>query len=226
MNKTTATIFDMDGVLLNSEPIYIEMNQTFFRQLGADISIEEHSTFVGISATKMWTYIRDKFSLPYSVEELKEMEKELKYQTLRSKALVVTEGIKELLEELKSNGIKIALGTSSLKKNAELILNKLGISHYFDTITTGEDVLKGKPDPDLFLHAASITGAHPHSCVVIEDSTNGIKAAKAAGMTCIAYYNPGSGKQDLSGSDQVIKRFDSGARELIISLCKPAKVSK
>lgn len=208
-------IFDMDGVLLDSERLYLDMNQSFFKQLGASISIEEHQTFVGISATKMWTYIKDKFNLTETIEELKEREKELKYQTLKDAHLVPTDGVVEFLQELRQTNHTITIASSSLKKNIDLILSKLNLETYFDLIVSGEQVMKGKPDPDIFLKVAEHYQRLPQDCIVIEDSKNGVSAAKAAGMICIGFYNPGSGKQDLSSADHIMDNFnDKGFRAL------------
>ncbi|HXO74059.1 MAG TPA: HAD family phosphatase [Puia sp.] len=214
-----AVIFDMDGVLVDSEPLYIGMNQKFFRELGAVIPIEEHQTFVGISAIGMWSYIREKFSLEYTVEELIQKEKDMKFLLLQQTELRALRGSEELLAGLRRRNIAIALGTSSLRKNAELILDKTGLRPYFDVLTTGEDVRRGKPNPDLFLLAAERLNKAPHECIVIEDSTNGVKAAKAAGMVCIALSNPNSGAQDLSAADYIIEDFGPGNRELVMQLC-------
>jgi len=200
-------IFDMDGVLLDSEKLYLDMNQDFFKTLGAGISIEEHQTFVGISATKMWTYIKEKFNLKQTVDELKVLERDLKYKTLSETPLVPTNGIVEFLEHLKKKGFTIAIASSSLKKNIDLILKKLSIEKYFDYIVSGEQVERGKPEPDIFLKVANYFNLHPEDCMVIEDSTNGVLAAKAAKMYCIGYYNPNSGRQDLSKADIIIRNF-------------------
>lgn len=208
-------IFDMDGVLLDSEKLYMDMNQIFFRQLGAEISIEEHQTFIGISATKMWTYIKEKFDLAETVEKLKEQEKALKYKTLSETELFPTPGVVDFLEYLKQKEYTLAIASSSLKINVDLILSKLRLHTYFDLIISGEQVERGKPDPDIFLKVANHYNRSPEDCIVIEDSTNGVVAAKAAGMSCIGYYNPGSGKQDLSQADKILDSFnDSKWREL------------
>lgn len=205
MNKLI--IFDLDGVLLDSEKLYMDMNQLFFRQLGAEISIAEHQTFVGISATKMWAYIKDKFNLSQSVEELKELEKELKYATLQEATLVPTAGVIEFLDFLKEKDCTIAMASSGLRKNIELILHKLNVAKYFDFIVSGEQVANGKPAPDIFLKVADRYNRKPHECMVIEDSNNGVLAAKAASMYCVGYYNPSSGNQDLSKADTIITSF-------------------
>ncbi|MGH7740338.1 MAG: HAD family hydrolase [bacterium] len=201
-------IFDLDGVLLDSEEFYMDMNQKFFKELGADISLEEHQTFVGISATKMWAYIKEKANLSQTVEELKALERELKHKTLLETKLVSSNGVVEFLKRLKASQYTLAIASSEFRKNIELILNKLGVTEFFDLIVSGEDVANGKPAPDIFLKVSSHYGREPGDCVVIEDSTNGVMAAKSASMTCLAYFNPTSGKQDLSRADLVFDHFD------------------
>lgn len=216
-------IFDMDGVLVDSEKIYMEMNRAFFRELGAEITYEEYQTFIGISATKMWTYIKEKANLLQSVEELKEQEKELKHKTLKEAELVPTPGLIGLLDMLKLNGHTLAIASSGLRKNIDLILEKLGIGKYFDLIVSGEQVVKGKPEPDIFLKAAGHFQVSPSHCIVIEDSRNGVLAAKAAGMYCIGYNNPSSGNQDLSKADIII---DSLGSERFYEILKEASSAR
>ena len=88
-----------------------------------------------------------------------------------------------------------------------LILSRLGISEYFDSITSGNDVKRGKPDPDVFLLAAERIGVNPRDCFVVEDSENGVKAAKSAGMKALGYVNPTSGNQCLDMADVVTDDF-------------------
>lgn len=207
MNTNELIIFDMDGVLLDSEKLYMDMNQIFFEELGVKIDTAEYQTFVGISATKMWTYIKDKFDLMHTVDELKELERELKHTTLKAAKLVPTVGVVDFLGFLKQNTYSIAIASSGLRKNIDLILQKLDIENYFDFVVGGEQVVKGKPEPDIFLKVAAHFNKHPKDCIVIEDSTNGVAAAKAADMFCIGYYNPTSGNQNLSQADMIIDSF-------------------
>ncbi len=200
-------IFDMDGVLLDSEKLYMDMNQAFFKRLGANISIAEHQTFIGLSATKMWNYIKEKANLQQSVEELKEQEKELKHVTLKETNLLPTVGVIDFLELLKRENFTIAIASSGLRKNIDLILQKLAMEKYFELIISGEQVERGKPEPDIFLKVASHYQRPPEDFVVIEDSTNGVLAAKMANMFCIGYFNPTSGGQDLSKADIIIDSF-------------------
>lgn len=200
-------IFDLDGVLLNSERLYMEMNLHFFASLGFSVGFEEYQTFIGISATGMWGYLKNKFKLPQTVADLIAAEKELKYQTLQKAQLTPTAGVVALLEHLTRAGVNIAIASSGLKKNIDLILEKLQLTHFFSHIVSGEQVEKGKPEPDIFLKTAQYFNISPQLCTVIEDSANGVRAAKAANMFCIGYYNPNSGNQNLSKADLVIDSF-------------------
>jgi len=114
----------------------------------------------------------------------------------------------DFLDLVKQRGYTIAIASSGLKKNIDLILQKLNIVEYFDLIVSGEQVIKGKPEPDIFLTISEHYHINPNDCIVIEDSKNGVLAAKAAGMYCVGYYNPGSGKQDLSKADLIINHFN------------------
>lgn len=198
----------MDGVLVDSEPLYLDVNQFFFKQNGFEINVEEYKSFIGISATKMWSYIKEKFNLTQTNEELKELEKERKYEKLKETDLVPTAGVVDFLEILKKNDYILTIASSAMRKNIDLILDKLDIKKYFDFIVSGEDVTRGKPNPDIFLKVANHYDKLPTDCIVIEDSTNGVLAAKSAGMFCIGYNNPNSGKQDLSKADLIVDNFN------------------
>ncbi len=207
MNKKAA-IFDMDGVIIDSEPLYVEMNRELFGELGIYIPESEYHTFVGMSSPLMWGYIREKFSLTQSAEELMNIEKERIHELLNSSRISSpVSGVANLLDELKLNNIALGIASSAARKNVKTVLNKLGLSEYFISLTCGEDVEHGKPAPDIFLKAAERMAAEPANCVVIEDSLNGLTGAKAAGMRCIGYAGDPNSKQDLSGADLIIKSF-------------------
>lgn len=112
------------------------------------------------------------------------------------------------LSWLKTQNIPLAVASSSPKALIELIMDKTGLGIYFDAFVTGEEVAHGKPAPDIFLHAAGLLGVEPASCLVIEDSRNGVRAAKSAGIRCVGYHNPGSGNQDLSLADEVVRSYE------------------
>lgn len=194
----------MDGVLVDTEPLYVKMNKDFLQQHDAFVNDDEYNQFIGISAVKMWTYLQEKYHLPYSAQELIAMEKQAKYDILDATALTPMEGIIDLLEALKAMNYKIAIASSSMKKNIELILSKTKLLAYFDVIISGEDVQNGKPAPDIFLKAMHHFNQSPENCIVLEDAKNGVVAAKAANMFCIGFQNQNSGKQDLSLADVIV----------------------
>ncbi len=216
---TKIFIFDLDGVLLDSESLYKKVNFELFEDLGVEITDEEYNSFIGISGEKMWGYIKEKGDLPQPVEELRVMERERKYIGLSENELIPNPGLMELLNTLESYSIPRVIASSGLMKNIELILSKMNLKNYFSHIVSGEMPKKGKPAPDIFLLAASHFDIDPKECIVLEDSRNGTLAAKAAGMTCVGYINPGSGNQDLSKADLIISDLkDERFYSLITSL--------
>ncbi|MEI9944207.1 MAG: HAD family phosphatase [Chitinophagaceae bacterium] len=200
-------IFDIDGVLLDSEKVYLDINQAWFKEIGIKLSVEKHQTFIGSSAKRFWQYLKEENNLDGEIDTYIELEKELKNKALREQDLLPTEHVIDFLDFLEKNGNIIGIASSGLKKNIDLILTKLNIGHYFDLVVSGEQVIKGKPEPDIFLKVADHFNYQPADCIVIEDSTNGVTAAKAAGMFCVGFYNPNSGNQDLSKADLIIDSF-------------------
>jgi beta-phosphoglucomutase family hydrolase len=203
-----AVIFDMDGVLVNSEPFYIEVEQTNFRQLGLEISEEEHQTYQGTATDRMWQLIKERHGIEHQVDELVKMTNSLVTPYFKSlEKMDSMPGVEKLILNLKGKGIPLALASSSYVDVIEIILQKTGLKKYFDVVVSSQMAGASKPEPDIFLLAAQKLGAQPEKCVVIEDSTNGIEAAKRAGMFCIAFAGPGSELQDQTQADLIVKDF-------------------
>ncbi|MFV1884749.1 MAG: HAD family hydrolase [Balneola sp.] len=202
---TKLFIFDLDGVLLDSETLYRKINFELFEDLGAEITNEEYNSFIGISGEKMWDYIKRKGNLKQSISELRALERERKFEGLTRNELISNKGLLELLDKLKSMDIHCAIASSGMMKNIKIILSKLNVETYFSYIVSGEMPERGKPAPDIFLLAAEYFGVDSKECIVMEDSRHGTLAAKAAEMKCIGYINPGSGNQDLSKADIVVE---------------------
>jgi beta-phosphoglucomutase family hydrolase len=199
-----AAIFDMDGVIIDSEPIHFEADKMTMKDFGLEITDDVLNKYVGVSSIVMWTELRPKYKLSFSVEELIEKTLNYKKYLFGNKKLELIPGIFELMNELKNDNIKIGLASSSPRAFIEMILNNLEVTKFFDIIVSGEEVLKSKPSPDIFLRAAELLSIEPSECLVIEDSEHGVKAAKLSGMKCIGFKNPNSGKQDLTLSDTVV----------------------
>lgn len=199
-----AVIFDMDGVIIDSEPLHFKSDQLTMKYFGKDISCGELNHYVGVSNSVMWTDLQKKYNIDASVQTLMEKQSYYKKSLVGNKKLEPIVGITSLLDEIKESGLKIGLASSSNRDFIVLILKNLGIIDYFSVIVSGEDVDKSKPEPDIFLKAAEKLDVHPKDCLVIEDAQHGVKAAKLAGMTCIGFSNPNSGTHDLSLADTVV----------------------
>ncbi|GIP21919.1 HAD family phosphatase [Paenibacillus sp. J22TS3] len=199
-----AFIFDMDGVIIDSEPIHFEVEIGTVKYFGAEITQQQLENYVGMTAPEMWNEIRNEYKLAHPVEEILAYQLENKIKALRASELEPIEGIKEVIEGLKQRQIPVGIASSSSPEFIKEVLLKFGLTEYFDCIVSGEEVPKGKPAPDVYLKAAEQLGVKPEDCVVLEDSSHGVTAAKAAGMRCIGYVNVNSGNQDLSRADLIV----------------------
>ncbi len=204
-----AVIFDMDGVLIDSEPFHLDVNEKIFENLGINLSEDEYLSFIGTTHKDMWTTIKNRYNLPQGVPELVNMQISGNIEYIKNEEIEEINGITNLLSRINSENIKIGIASSSPTEVIELVTNKLGIRDYFSSIVGGEEIKKGKPAPDIFLKAAKCLNVKPSDCIVIEDSKNGVLAAKAAGMKCVGFKNPNSGNQDLQKADLIINDYDS-----------------
>ncbi|MEO8210513.1 MAG: HAD family phosphatase [bacterium] len=210
-------IFDMDGVLIDSEPVYLEMNKKLFVEFGIEMDDENYKALVGLPSLPMWTMLRKKYNLKNEVSDFIDLEKRRMHEILDSEKISKPiEGVNDLIKLLKEKNYKLSVASSSAKANINYVLEKLNLTQYFDFVISGEEVINGKPAPDIFLRVAHNFNLGPERCYVIEDSANGIMGANSAGMGSIGFSNNDSNFQDLSESDLVIKNFDKeGINKLI-----------
>jgi HAD superfamily hydrolase (TIGR01549 family) len=206
-----AVIFDMDGVLIDSEPFHLVVNEKIFANLGINLSEDEYHGFIGTTHKDMWTTIKNRYNLPQEVSELVNMQVSGNIDYIKNEEieLIKIKGVTDLLSRISRENIKIGIASSSPTEVIDLVIKKLGISGYFSSIVGGEEIKRGKPAPDIFLKAAERLKKEPADCIVIEDSKNGTLAAKAAGMKCIGFKNPNSGNQNLEKADLIIDNYDS-----------------
>lgn len=204
-----AVIFDMDGVIIDSEPAHVKFEKEIFKNLGIAVTEEEHMGFVGTTSYYMWETLRVKNELKQSLEELVSNDRVQYLEYLKSdkNEVVLIEGVREFIKELHDNGVKLAIASSSPLDVIKIVVNRYELQEFFDELVTGDYVENSKPSPDVFLYAANKLGVKPEECIVIEDSCNGTKAAKNAGMKCIGYKNLNSGDQDLSCADIIMDSF-------------------
>lgn len=202
-----AVIFDLDGVLIDSQPFHFEVDILVLREAGIECGLEVVQRYAGMANRDRWAKYRKDFSLGKTSEELIEIHVKIMNEYLDTARLEPIDGVRELLEFLAAKKIKLAVASSSSHSFIGRVLRKINAESFFDIITSGEDVPNGKPAPDVFLLAASMLGEKPEDCVIIEDSSNGVAAANAAGIRCIGYVNKSSGEQNLSGADVIIDSY-------------------
>lgn len=208
-----AILFDLDDLMVNSAPLHIEASRRVFAPLGVDIAeIPSHivATYFGRRVSEIVRLITEYFGLDRSVDiEGLIREREEVFLDLVREGVEPMPGLFELISVLRPLDIKRAVASSGTKVYIKVVLDKLGFSDFFPVVVSGDMVKNGKPGPDIFLKAAELLGVSPSECLVLEDSTMGIEAAKRAGMFCIGVDNSLSPyKQDLSQADLVVNRLD------------------
>ena len=211
-----AVIFDMDGVLVDSQPYHFKADIDTMAEYGVIKDQKFYESFAGtLTADRMRT-LKEMFGLDVPVEEMTIKRENMILDIMGKEDIKPVSGIPEFLRSIKEKGLTTAVASSSDYKLINLILDRLKIAKYFDSVTSGSDVKRGKPSPDVFLLAAERIGIEPAECLVVEDSENGVKAAKAAGMKALGYINPTSGKQDLSLADFITDDFKKISIDMFI----------
>jgi HAD superfamily hydrolase (TIGR01509 family) len=186
-----ALIFDMDGLLIDSEPLAAKAMDAFLAGYGLERRAEVHDRLLGRRLPEAIAIVRDAYAMQHPLDQLIAQYGELRVATLRG-ALVPMPGARELIAFGREAGLKHALATSGMRAHATISLGETGLTGLFDAEVTGDEVEHGKPAPDLFLAAAAKIGVPPERCVVFEDAPNGVAAAKAAGMRVAAVPNANS----------------------------------
>jgi len=211
-----AVIFDMDGVVVNTEPLSHRANKKFYASLGIDVTDDVYSTFIGNSDKNIIQKIKNIYNVQTEEEVL--LGQCLDYYCEAFDAdetLELMPGVKKLIVDLYNNGMVILLASSSSKVKIERVFNRFGLNPYFSHKISGQDFEFSKPHPAIFLDAVAKSGFTADECIVIEDSTNGIKAAKAAGVYCIGYKSEEDTLQDTSIADEIITDFSQLSYERI-----------
>jgi HAD superfamily hydrolase (TIGR01509 family) len=201
-------IFDMDGVIIDTEPIHHHAFFTQFAELGITVSDELYASFLGSSTRNVFQRLKQEFGLPQEVPALLLRKRELFNQAFdENTGLDLLPGVRALIEDLQRHGVQMVLASSASKATITRVFNRFGLAPYFSHTVSGEDFAQSKPNPAIFLHAAELAQTPVTECIVIEDSANGVAAAKAAGIYCVGYASPHSAGQDLRLADQVIQDF-------------------
>lgn len=202
-----AILFDMDGTLLDSEPLHLQAIRLLLNEFGVKDEEEPGHLVIGSDYESIWDHNIKRYELPCSVKEAMQMQNVYTRRCFEKAKLIESPGLTEFLKDIRTYGVRTAVASSSPQNIIELILDKLDIKKYMDVLCGIEMVRKAKPSPELFLLAASRLKVKPSDCLVIEDSLPGIKAAKAAGMRCVAVKTEGVTDAMLKQADHIIQTF-------------------
>lgn len=204
-----AILFDMDGVIIDSEPLHKETFFLMADKLGFSMNDKAYDAFIGRSAVSQWQYAVDTFDLdkPAKVLAQEQIAMFMEQLDIPGKA-TPSPGLDVILKFIEKRCLLSGLASSNDRPVVEKIVRLLGLEKYLKAVVSADDAASAKPAPDVFLLAAQKIGVSPDRCLVVEDASNGIRAAKAAGMSCIAYKNPNSGEQILSEADYQVDRLD------------------
>ncbi len=194
----------MDGVLIDSELYWKEEGHHFFERRGVPFTPQLSARLSGQSMRENMRWVKEEFGFPESVEELC-AERVRATDHIYTQAAGILPGVEDLLKQLHAAGCKAAIASGSFTYRIETIVDRFGWSNYFQTLASTDDVnFVGKPDPAIYLFTAKQLGVNPAECVVVEDSVNGLQAAKRAGMACIAAPNPRWSWGDFSSADLTV----------------------
>ena len=185
LTRDVGVIFDLDGVLADSEPVHLAAEQAMLAELGLTLTKAEKQQFVGLANAEIMQGFIDLFEIrSHSSDELAEIK--ARYQRELLPSLRGFAATTELVHRLRSEGIPIGVASGSVLWNLHASLGAIGLADSFDVCVSAEEVPRGKPAPDVFLEAARRMGVPPENCVVVEDAVPGLRAAIAAGMRCVA----------------------------------------
>jgi len=180
-----AVIFDLDGVLADSEPWWNKIDKKLLAQYGVTYRGEYHRNVLGVSYRLAVEFYKKAFGLSVSTEEMMRRRAEIAIEFFANRVGLFPSA-KKILQELQRMNLSLAIATSSVSASARPFLHRHQLTAFFDTIVTGDEIERGKPHPDAYMRAAEKLGLAPDACLVIEDALSGIAAAKAANMRVAA----------------------------------------
>lgn len=202
MKSIQAVIFDMDGLLVDSEPIQFETSKILFRRYGHRFTQKHLREFLGVRLKEELKILKRRWNLTPTVDQMVAERKIIFLQLVRQK-LPLSKGARELLQFLQQKDFRIGLGTSAEQWYIDEVMHRFDIRMYFDKIVGADQVQYGKPHPEVYLTVASSLGVAPSLCLVLEDAVHGVAAARAAGMICFAIPSPFIPKTEFSKANQI-----------------------
>jgi HAD superfamily hydrolase (TIGR01509 family) len=210
MPITKHVVFDMDGVMVDSEPVQERATAEYLASLGAGAQADAEllDDMMGRRVRELTDALAERLGLdPDQVFE----EREAVFWRLLDQGIEAMPGLHTAVDRLAAAGLWLAVASSGTRAYVDHVLDRLGVRAAFATVVSGEDVHHGKPDPEIYLLAAERLHADPGDCVAIEDTTHGIAAARAAGMRAVAVTHPMNAALDLSAADAVVPDLAAAA---------------
>ena len=204
-----AIIFDMDGVIVNSEPLHRKAYFDMFEEFNLDVSNELYESFTGKSTSAICKELCEIFDLSISHEKLM-FSKRKHFKTIfdNDPEFQMIDGALSLIKNYFFNNLTLILASSASMTNINRVFKKFDLDKFFKAKISGADLKESKPNPEIFIKAAKLSGFSKSECIVIEDSTNGIIAAKSAGIYCIGFNSPNSKNQIYDTADFVVSNFN------------------
>jgi HAD superfamily hydrolase (TIGR01509 family) len=200
-------IFDMDGVIVDSELHWRGVEEPFLRNLIPNTYEEYHKFIVGRSLSDIFLYLYSNFNLPINKKEFMASYNEMAAKIYQEKANLLP-GVLDFIKLLKKEKYTLGLASSSPMFWVNMAVGRFELRNYFEKIVSADETqAKGKPAPDIYLHALDVLNKEPSECIAIEDSKNGVISAQEAGIKCIGLKNGFNDDQDLSRSDLLIHGF-------------------
>ena len=189
----------MDGVIDDTEPLHRKAYFNMFEDVNIDVNEQLYDSFTGQATLPICRTLCDHFNLSESPEHLVATKrKHFKYLFENDSSLDLIDGVHDLIKDYHENGLTLVLASSASMPNINRIFDRFDLNKYFKSKISGADLKASKPHPEIFIKAAELAGENRENCMVIEDSTNGIKAAKSAGIYCVGFKSPNSVNQDYS----------------------------
>lgn len=205
-----AVLFDMDGVIVDTEPLHKKAYFMMFSHYNIKVSESLFESFTGQSTINVCKSLCNTFKLEITPETLMLKKREFfKHLFFNDDSLKLIDGVLDLIKDYYSNGLILVLASSASMPTINNVFNRFDLNQYFKAKISGADLKASKPHPEIFEKAAELAGFSRNECMVIEDSTNGIKAAKSAGIYCIGYDSYHSKNQNYDLADMVINDFSN-----------------
>ena len=200
MDKINTVIFDMDGVIFDTERVYLETWTEVFEKYGYNMTREIYTSVMGIGRKNVMNTFKSIYGDDLPIDNMYKEKDEILYRKIEKGEIPTKDGVEEVLKFLKKNNYNIALATSAKRNRVDKHLNDSNLKGIFDVIVCGDEVKKSKPNPEIFLYVANKLNINRKNCIVIEDSLSGVKAGNNAGMLVVNI-------PDLRECDDEMKKY-------------------